>query len=103
MRSVSDAQPAVIATLRRLPAQRVALAAAHNRIPASPVTAARPLPGFTNSAMDGFAVRSTDVPGRLPVTHAIAAGDLDPAPLPAYSAARIMTGAILPAGADTVV
>jgi molybdopterin molybdotransferase len=103
MRSVSDAQAAVIATLRRLPAQRVALAAAHNRIIASPVTAARPLPGFTNSAMDGFAVRSTDLPGRLPVTHAIAAGDLDPAPLPAYSAARIMTGAILPAGADTVV
>jgi molybdopterin molybdotransferase len=103
MRSVSDAQAAVIAAVRRAPPQRVALAAAHGRILAAPVTAQRPLPGFTNSAMDGFAARSSDLPGTLPVFGAIAAGDLDPPPLAPGTAVRIMTGAVLPAGADTVV
>src|SRR5436853_564289 len=103
MRSVADAQADVIAAIASVPAQRVSLAAAHGRILATAITAGRPLPGFTNSAMDGFAVRSSDLPARLPVAGAIAAGDLDPPALAAGSAVRIMTGAPLPAGADSVV
>ncbi|CEG90678.1 molybdopterin molybdotransferase MoeA [Propionibacterium freudenreichii] len=63
------------------------------------------VPPFTNSAMDGFAVRFADVtPGTpLPVAGDIPAGDTSPHELVAGTAWRIMTGAPLPAGADTVV
>ncbi len=66
-----------------------------------------PVPPFTNSAMDGFAVRAADLnadaPTLLPVSADIPAGTASPAPMEAGSAARIMTGAPVPAGADTVV
>ena len=74
------------------------------------VTALLPVPPFTNSAMDGFAVRHTDVagacaehPARLPVIADVPAGDPAATPLRAGTAERIMTGALMPAGADTVV
>src|SRR5690606_17495570 len=60
-----------------------------------------------NSAMDGYAIRyadlSTDGPTTLPVCADIPAGRTDVPPLAAGSAARIMTGAPMPEGADTVV
>jgi molybdopterin molybdotransferase len=61
------------------------------------------VPGFDNSAMDGYAVRAAQAqPGvRLPVTQRIAAGH-PAAPLAPGEAARIFTGAPLPAGADAV-
>lgn len=66
-----------------------------------------PLPPFTNSAMDGFAVRREDLAGdgpwTLPVVADIAAGDTRKHHLEAGQAMRIMTGAPLPEGADTVV
>lgn len=64
------------------------------------------LPGFDNSQMDGFAVRSVDVsaaPVTLPVHTTIAAGDGRPTHLPEGSATRIMTGAPVPEGADAIV
>ncbi|WP_291521542.1 gephyrin-like molybdotransferase Glp [Branchiibius sp. NY16-3462-2] len=61
------------------------------------------LPGFDNSAMDGYAVRAADLPATLPVSLDIPAGDTRSLSLPAGSSARIMTGAPLPAGADAVV
>ena len=67
------------------------------------MVAGRPLPGFDNSAMDGYAARSADLPATLPVAGAIAAGQLDPPALPAGAALRILTGAPMPPGADTVV
>ena len=73
------------------------------RILARDITARRPLPPLDNSAMDGFALRSCDVPGQLSVLGTIAAGDPPGATLGAGQAWRIMTGAPLPAGADTVV
>ncbi len=67
------------------------------------------LPGFDNSAMDGYAVRSVEVAGAttqepitLDVDGVVAAGDL-PADLPEGKARKIMTGAPIPAGADAVV
>ncbi len=80
------------------------LADAAGRVLADPnVVAAIDVPPFDNSAMDGFAVRAADTPGILRVVGEIAAGA---AALPAVepgTAARIMTGAPLPPGADSVV
>lgn len=71
------------------------------------LAALAPLPPFTNSAMDGFAVRRDDLRGEgpwtLPVAGDIPAGDTRDNHLEAGSAWRIMTGAPIPAGADTVV
>ena len=68
------------------------------------------LPGFDNSAMDGYAVRfedvataSADAPVHLPVVGEIGAGQADLLALPPGTAAKIMTGAPVPSGADTVV
>ncbi len=68
------------------------------------------LPPFANSAMDGFALRFHDIRGAsraqpvlLPLAGQIAAGALEVAALPEGQASSIMTGAPLPAGADTVV
>ena len=64
------------------------------------------LPPFANSAMDGYAVRAADVrtvPVTLPVSQDIPAGRTDAGPLEPGTAARIMTGAPLPPGADVIV
>ena len=103
MISVADAATAVIARMPRLAAERVALDAACGRVLAADVVAARALPGFDNSAMDGYAARSAELPGTLPVAAIVAAGQLDLVPVPAGAAVRIFTGAPMPPGADTVV
>lgn len=101
--SIHDASARIQAAIARLPAEPVALRAADGRILAEPIVAGRPLPGFANSAMDGFAVRAADLPGTLPVVGAVAAGARAPAELAPGTAVRIMTGAPVPAGADTIV
>jgi molybdopterin molybdotransferase len=74
------------------------------------VTSPVELPGFDNSAMDGYAVRAADVDGaaedapvRLPVVGESAAGQTKAYALAAGTALRIMTGAPMPSGADAVV
>lgn len=90
--------------------ERVALSEAAGRFLAEPVLARSDLPAFSNSAMDGYAVRSTDVlaassegPVALPVVAESRAGGPTPPPLSAGQAMRIFTGAVLPEGADAVV
>ena len=88
------------------PTERVALADALGRITASPVESPIDLPPFRNSQMDGFAVRAADVAGApvtLPITGEVAATAGTPAPLAPGAAVRIMTGAMVPEGADAVV
>lgn len=70
---------------------------------ARPVSAVRPLPPFDRAAMDGYALRSQDLPGRLRVVGTARAGGRVPFRVGAGEAARILTGAPLPPGADTVV
>ena len=86
--------------------QAVALADALGRVLAEPVASPIDQPAWDNSAMDGYAVRAADVPGStdgvLPVSQRIPAG-ARAEPLAPGSAARIFTGAPVPAGADTVV
>ncbi|MCZ8376165.1 MAG: molybdopterin molybdotransferase MoeA [Beijerinckiaceae bacterium] len=86
--------------------EQVPLAHAQGRILASTLLAPVPVPGFANSAVDGYAVRHVDLqangPTRLPVAGRIPAGALAvPALLPGH-AMRIFTGAMMPPGADTV-
>ena len=99
----------VLETLSPLENGRLALEQAHDRVLAEDVTAVVPVPPWTNSAMDGYAVRAGDTAGAspqtpvvLPVTGDIPAGAA-PQPLAAGTAQRIMTGAMLPEGADAVV
>ncbi|MGY1916095.1 molybdopterin molybdotransferase MoeA [Blastococcus sp. SYSU DS0973] len=108
MRTVEEHQAVVDALLQASPEETVPLAAAHGRVLARDVVAAVPLPGFDNSAMDGYAVRWAEVGGagvpvRLPVAEDIPAGRTDVVPLAPGTAQRIMTGAPLPPGADVVV
>ena len=96
----------LLAPLRARPAEEVALHDALGRVTAADVLSPIALPPFTNSQMDGFAVRSADVrdaPVTLPVVREIAAAPGDPGALEPGTAIRIMTGAPLPSGADAVV
>jgi molybdopterin molybdotransferase len=87
-------------------AETVALAAADGRVLAGDLEAPLPLPPFTNSAVDGYAVRSSDLPTRgaraFPVRGRVQAGASADVPLAAGHAMRIFTGAPMPVGADTV-
>lgn len=103
MLSVADATRAVLARVARLPDETVALDAARGRVLACAVRVERALPAFDNSAMDGYALRSSDAPGTLPVAGVIAAGEPRTEPVPAGTCVRIFTGAPLPADCDTVV
>lgn len=87
-------------------AERVSLPDALGRVTASPVVSPVDLPLFRNSQMDGYAIRSSDasrLPLELPVVGEIAAGPSDPPSLEPGTAVRIMTGAVVPPGADVVV
>ena len=110
MRTVEEHQAVVAGLLPALPTEEVGLAAAHGRVLARDVVAAVALPGFDNSAMDGYAARWGEVgtataqgPVRMPVADDIPAGRTDVVPLAPGSVQRIMTGAPLPAGTDVIV
>ena len=99
----------VLEALSPLEGGRVPLGRAHGRVLAEDVTAAVPVPPWTNSAMDGYAVRAKDTTGACPQTPVVlpVSGDVPagaaPQPLAEGTAQRIMTGAMLPEGADAVV
>lgn len=93
----------VLARSAPLPGERVALGEAAGRVLAGPARALVDLPPFASSAMDGFALRSADTPGRLPVVAHIAAGRPAPRALCSGEAMGIATGGVVPEGADAVV
>lgn len=110
MRTVEEHRAALVGLVTALPPEPVPLARAVGRVLAADVVAAVDLPGFDNSAMDGYAVRSADVAGAAPgspvvldVDGDVAAGDTRRHELRPGAAMRIMTGAPMPEGADTVV
>lgn len=84
--------------------ERLPIADALGRIVSSSKTALIDVPGYNNSAMDGYAVRAAEIllEQALPVSQRIAAGDAAQ-PLAAHSVARIFTGAMIPDGADAVI
>ncbi|HWN66362.1 MAG TPA: gephyrin-like molybdotransferase Glp [Haliangium sp.] len=103
MLTVSEAGTRVLEAVRLLAAELVPIDRAQGRVLAHAITSGRDLPPWDNSAMDGFAVRSADLPGVLPVAGTVAAGHAPGEVLAPGTALRIMTGAPLPAGADAVV
>jgi molybdopterin molybdotransferase len=109
LESVASAQRRLLEQVSVLAPEIVGIDLALGRILAEPVTSRSDLPGFDNSAMDGYAVRASDVahatpraPVRLPVVGESRAGAV-PSVHSAGTAMRIMTGAPMPDGADTVV
>jgi molybdopterin molybdotransferase len=86
-----------------LPVEDVPLSQALSRVAAGRLLSLESLPRFANSAMDGYALRSKDAPGRLSVSGTVCAGDKPPRALKPGTACEIMTGAALPPGADAVV
>jgi molybdopterin molybdotransferase len=101
--SIEEALARVLARARPLEPEAVPVAEAARRVLAADVAALTDLPPFPSSAMDGFAIRSADVPGELPIVFRIAAGRPADRPLEAGEAMEISTGGTVPAGADTVV
>lgn len=104
--SVKDALGQLLSAFNRLPAENVSLARALGRVLAEGVSAPLDLPPFTNSGMDGYAVRAADThpaPQTLTVIGDIPAGLTPELKLYPGQAARIMTGAMLPEGADAVI
>src|SRR3569833_3431309 len=103
MHSVEGAAAAVIERVRRLASEQVSIREAHRRIAAIDLFAPRSLPGFDNSAMDGYAVRAADLPGTFPVVATVGAGQVMQTEVPERAAVRIFTGAPMHTGLDTVV
>ena len=103
MKDFDDALTEILATIPRpLAAEQVALPQALGRVTANPIIARRTQPPLAVSAMDGYAVRASELPGSLRVTREIAAGQHDPRDLQPGEAVRIFTGAPLPPGADAI-
>ena len=110
MRSVEEHRRVVAGLINPRPPVSLPLADALGLVLADDVVAPLSLPGFDNSAMDGYAVLATDVaaagentPVRLPVAEDIPDGRTEIPTMAAGTAHRIMTGAPLPAGATAVV
>jgi molybdopterin molybdotransferase len=106
MRTVEEHARVIAGLLEPTGPESLALADAVGLVLAQDLVAPIDLPPFANSAMDGYAVRAVDVaelPVTLPVSQDIPAGRTDTQPLAPGTAARIMTGAPLPPGAEVIV
>jgi molybdopterin molybdotransferase len=107
MMSVDEAVGIIVARVTPVDGmETVSLREADGRILATDISASLPLPPFTNSAVDGYAVRSGDLPphaeAAFPVAGRVQAGASAPGPVEPGHAMRIFTGAPMPDGADTV-
>jgi molybdopterin molybdotransferase len=102
--SIEEAQRLVLEHARPLENEPVPLERAAGRIVAEPARAVVDLPPFASSAMDGFAVRAAETPGRLQIAEAeAAAGSPAGSALERGEAIAIATGGVVPDGADAVV
>lgn len=110
MISFEEAQALVLARVQSLESEKIPILDALGRILAGEISAPRDVPHDDNSAMDGFAVRHEDIKGssgsggiRLAVVGESRAGKPFEGSIGPSEAVRIMTGAVIPSGADTVV
>ncbi|HEY2891299.1 MAG TPA: gephyrin-like molybdotransferase Glp [Dongiaceae bacterium] len=106
MLTVAEARARIVQAFAPLPAEQVSLANALGRVLAEPVHARLTQPPFAVSAMDGYAVRASDV-AKVPVSLKLVgyapAGSAYGSPIKSGEAVRIFTGAPLPDGADAIV
>jgi len=108
--TVAEHLARILEVVRPLEPLQLSLQDAHGCVLTEDVVAPEPLPSFDNSSMDGYAVRAADLAGAgpgspvvLPVTGDVAAGPASPLRVQPGVCVRIMTGAMMPAGADAVV
>jgi molybdopterin molybdotransferase len=107
---LAEAQQRILGAIEPLAPRSIALGAARGLVLAEDVIASEMVPPFANTAMDGYAVRAVDttrasaqVPATLRVVGELAAGAAPTIEVGSGEAIRIMTGAPMPAGADSVV
>jgi molybdopterin molybdotransferase len=110
MITVEEALDKVLSYIQPLGSERVSILEALGRVCAEDILANRDIPSFDNSGMDGYAVRSEDIqsaspnhPVQLEVIEDLPAGFIPRKRVERGSATRIMTGALVPEGADAVV
>jgi molybdopterin molybdotransferase len=110
MLTVTEAQQRILAAFSPLDTEEILLTAALGRVVAQDTVALDQLPLFDNSAMDGYALRARDTrdatperPARLRLVGEVPAGRILDHPIQAGEAARILTGAAVPVGADAVI
>ncbi|PHQ69664.1 MAG: molybdopterin molybdenumtransferase MoeA [Sneathiella sp.] len=106
MISVDEARTKILERLRAVSTEIIPLAEAHGRVLAEDIIARRTQPPADMSAMDGYAVKASDItsiPATLKVIGEAAAGSSFDADVGSGEAVRIFTGAPLPAGTDTIV
>jgi molybdopterin molybdotransferase len=101
--TIEEAQAAILARARPLGAELVSLEEAAGRVVAEAARAGVDLPPFASSAMDGFALRAADVPGRLPIGGRVAAGHPAERALEPGETMAIATGGAVPERADAVI
>jgi molybdopterin molybdotransferase len=108
--SIAEASERILAEIKPLEPEMVPLRQALGRVLAEDISATVTMPPWSNSSMDGYAVRSADItpvmsgePVKLRVIATIAAGEFAPRGLKRGEAMRIMTGAPIPGGADSVI
>ncbi len=101
--SYAEAVERIVGSFTPLEPRDIPLADALGLVIVEPVVAAHDVPGFDNSAMDGYAVRAADTPGTLRIVDEIHAGTVGGVTVQDGTCTTIMTGAPLPDGADAVV
>lgn len=102
MISVAEARALMLRGAKPLASERIALRFARGRTLRESIIAERAHPPFEASAMDGYALRAADTPGRLKLAGEAGAGRALKRALSAGECARIFTGAALPEGADAI-
>jgi molybdopterin molybdotransferase len=110
MVTVAEASERILAEIRPLETETISLRHALGRVCAEDIPATVTMPPWSNSSMDGYAVRSADITPvmsgeavQLRVVATIAAGEFASRPIKRGEAMRIMTGAPVPEGADSVI
>ena len=110
MTSADEALRMVLENVALLGIERVPILSAHGRVLAEEIRSPRDIPGFDNSAMDGYAVRAADVataseasPVSLRVIETVGAGTMPTKRVEAGTAIRTMTGAPIASGADAII
>ncbi|MHC4337254.1 MAG: hypothetical protein ACYSTG_04795 [Planctomycetota bacterium] len=103
MMKFDEAFEVVMSSARRLGTERVAIIHAANRILAEDVKSDMDMPPFNKAAMDGYACRREDLVNELAVIETILAGCVPKNTIGPNQCAKIMTGSIVPSGADCVI
>ncbi|MDT8271646.1 MAG: molybdopterin molybdotransferase MoeA [Desulfomonilia bacterium] len=104
--SLEEARETILAAVPLLPPETISLVEAQGRVLAEDVYAQSDIPAYDNSAMDGYALNSAEITNHgtsLRIAYELPAGTVPHGPCPPGHAVKIMTGALIPPGTDTVV